>query len=182
MLRATTLLCAAAVVFMVQPSSGAGNEQRWMPIAQALGKTGSEMPGGIYRVGLPRTDLQVTLDGVALKPGFALGSWVAFEPVGKDALVMGDLVLTGDEVEPVMRKLQEGGLEISALHNHLLRASPEPFYMHISGHGNAVTLAHAIHDALVFSKTPLVEASAAARTNALTATRGSGLRSVHGGI
>jgi biotin operon repressor len=120
------------------------------------------MPGGIYRVGMPRTDLHVTLDGVTLKPGFALGSWVAFEPMGRDAMVMGDLVLTEDEIEPVMKKLQDGGLEITALHNHLLRATPATFYMHILGHGDPVALAHGIHEALLLSKTPLGTAPAAA--------------------
>jgi Domain of Unknown Function (DUF1259) len=120
------------------------------------------MPGGVYRVGMPRTDLQVTLDGVSLKPTLALGSWVAFEPMGKDAMVMGDLVLTEDEIEPVMKKLQDGGLEITALHNHLLRAQPATFYMHVLGHGEPVALAHALHDAIALSKTPLGNAPAAA--------------------
>ena len=158
----TTGLAIATVALALQSSPVRSSEQDWAPVAQALGKNGTEMPVGVYRIGLPRTDLKVTLDGVLLKPGFALGSWVAFEPMGKDAMVMGDLVLTQDEIEPVMRKLQEGGLEVTALHNHLLRASPAPFYMHISGHGEAVALAHAIHDALVVSKTPLGNAPAAA--------------------
>src|ERR1700680_3654209 len=96
-------------------------EGDWGQVAQALGKSGSEMPGGVYRVGLPRTDLKVTLDGVELKAGFALGSWLAFEKMGNDAMVMGDLVLTSEEVNPVMKRLEEGGIEITALHNHLLR-------------------------------------------------------------
>jgi biotin operon repressor len=120
------------------------------------------MPGGVYRVGMPRTDLNVTLDGVTLKPTFALGSWVAFEPMGREAMVMGDLVLTEDEIEPVMKKLQDGGLEITALHNHLLRAYPATFYMHVLGHGDPVTLAHALHDAIALSKTPLGNTPAAA--------------------
>ncbi len=150
-----------AVGLAFGPSAGFGSEQQWAPVAQALGKSGTEMPGNVYRVGMPRTDLNVTLDGVRLKAGFALGSWVAFEPMGKEAMVMGDLVLTQDEIEPVMKKLLEGGIEVSALHNHLLRASPLPFYMHISGHGDPVTLAHSIHDALVLSHTPLGNAAAA---------------------
>jgi hypothetical protein len=161
-MKAATAAFAVAVIVFTSNSSAAPAAQDWTPVAEALGKSGTEMPGGIYRIGLPRTDLKVTLDGVLLKPGFALGSWVAFQPMGKDAMVMGDLVLTGDEIEPVMKKLQEGGLEVTALHNHLLRASPEPFYMHISGHGESVALAHAIHDALVLSKTPLGNAPAAA--------------------
>ena len=152
----------AAISLAPAYPAGAANEQQWAPVAQALGKSGTEMPGGVYRIGMPRTDLNVTLDGVALKPGFALGSWVAFEPMGKEAMVMGDLVLTQEEIEPVMKKLLEGGIEVSALHNHLLRASPLPFYMHISGHGEPVALAHAIHDALVLSHTPLGNPAAVA--------------------
>jgi hypothetical protein len=131
------------------------DEALWRPVADALGKAGTEMPGGVYRVGLPRTDLHVTLDGVELKPTFALGSWLAFESMGKTTMVMGDLVLTEDEIEPVMKKLADGGIEITALHNHLLRASPATFYMHVFGRGDAVTLAQSLHDALALSKTPL---------------------------
>jgi hypothetical protein len=105
-------------------------------------------------VGFPRTDLKVSLDGVALRTGFAFGGWVAFLPMDRQVMVMGDLVLTQDEVAPVMRKLEEGGIEISALHNHLLRAEPMTLYMHIQGHGDPVKLASAIHDGLALSKTP----------------------------
>ena len=124
-------------------------------VGEALGKPGSAAPGGIYRVGLPRTDLKVTLDGVELKPGFALGGWLAFEPIGDQAMVMGDLVLTMDEVSPVMKKLAEGGIEVTALHNHLLRNQPLTMYMHVLGHGDPVKLAAVLHNALGESKTPL---------------------------
>src|SRR5690349_20273800 len=116
-------------------------EPDWKAVGQALGKEGAVMPGGVYRVGLPRTDLKVTLDGVDIKAGFALGSWLAFKAMGSDAMVMGDLVLTGDEVNPVMKKLLENGIEITALHNHLLRSEPGTMYMHVSGHGDPATLA-----------------------------------------
>src|ERR1700730_2654522 len=129
---------------------------------EALGKTGSALPGGIYRVGLARTDLKVTLDGVELKAGFALGSWLAFEKRGDNAMVMGDLVLTMDEVSPVMKKLIEGGIEVTALHNHLLRNQPFTMYMHVLGHGDPVKLAAALHAALAESKTPLSAAPTAA--------------------
>ena len=128
---------------------------------EALGKTGSALPGGIYRVGLPRTDLKVTLDGVELKAGFALGSWLAFEKRGDNGMVMGDLVLTMDEVSPVMKKLIEGGIEVTALHNHLLRNQPFTMYMHVLGHGDPVKLAAALHTALAESKTPFTAAPAA---------------------
>ena len=130
-------------------------------VGEALGKTGSAMAGGIYRVGLPRTDLKVTLDGVELKAGFALGSWLAFEKMGDNGMVMGDLVLTMDEVSPVMKKLIEGGIEVTALHNHLLRNQPFTMYMHVLGHGDPVKLAAALHTALAESKTPLTGAPSA---------------------
>jgi biotin operon repressor len=135
-------------------------ESDWNKVADALGKAGTETPSGVYRVGLPRTDLHVTLDGVELKPTLALGSWLAFEPMGGDAMVMGDLVLTEAEIEPVMKKLAEGGIEITALHNHLLRAQPATFYMHVLGHGDPVQLAGALHEGLALSKTPLGNAPA----------------------
>src|SRR5438093_11698605 len=109
----TTLLVAALA------TQALAADPDWNQVAQALGKSGSVQAGGVYRVGFPRTDLKVSLDGVALRPGFALGGWVAFQPMGAEAMVMGDLVLTQDEVNPVMRKLEEGGIEISAVHNHL---------------------------------------------------------------
>ena len=127
----------------------------WARVGEALGKPGTEMPGGVYRIGLPRTDLKVTLDGVDIKPGFALGGWVAFEKMGGQSMVMGDLVLTGDEVSPVMQKLLEGGIQVTALHNHLLRNQPFTMYMHVMGRGDPVKLATVIHDALAASKTPL---------------------------
>jgi hypothetical protein len=112
-------------------------------------------------VGLPRTDLRVTLDGVELKPGFALGSWLAFEKMGEQGMVMGDLVLTMDEVAPVMTKLAAGGIEVTALHNHLLRNQPFTMYMHVQGNGDPVKLATVLHAALAESKTPLTAAPAA---------------------
>ena len=134
----------------------------WDKVADALGRPGTVTPGGIYRVGFPRTDLKVALDGVELKPGFALGGWIAFEPMGDQSMAMGDLVLTETEVSPVMQKLVERGFEITALHNHLLRGSPTTLYMHVLGHGDPVTLAKALHEALSLSKTPLTASSAPA--------------------
>jgi hypothetical protein len=130
-------------------------------VGEALGKTGATAPGGVYRVGLPRTDLKVTLDGVELKPGFALGGWLAFEKMGDQGMAMGDLVLTMDEVAPVMTKLAAGGIEVTALHNHLLRNQPFTMYMHVQGNGDPVKLAAVLHAALAESKTPLSAAPAA---------------------
>jgi hypothetical protein len=168
---------AAAITFMttvlilvahsaprgLQDSAGTKPQQTgaedWKAVAQALGKEGSMQPGDVYKVSLPRSDLRVTADGVQLKPALALGSWVAFKKSGNMTMVMGDLVLTEDEVTPVMTKLQEGGVEQTALHNHVLRESPRVMYMHISAMGDAVKIAKAIHDALALSKTPFTAAS-----------------------
>ena len=163
-LAAVRFACAAILggVLGTAPVVSNAADTDWSKIATALGKSGTEMPGGVYRVGLPRTDLHVTLDGVELKPTLALGSWLAFRPEGNAAMVMGDLVLTETEITPVMTKLAEGGVEITALHNHLLRAQPATFYMHVLGHGDPVKLAAALHDGLALSKTPLVNAPAPA--------------------
>jgi hypothetical protein len=127
----------------------------WKTVEQAMGKTGSLQPGAVFKIGLPRNDLAVTVRGVAINPLLALGSWIAFKKTGKDALVMGDLVLTEDEVGPVMWSLQESGIEQSALHNHVFDESPRVMYMHIHGHGDAEQLAAAIRRALSYTKTPL---------------------------
>jgi hypothetical protein len=154
-------LALTAVLAGVSGLAFAADDGWQARVGEALGKTGSAAPGGIYRVGLPRTDLKVTLDGVELKPGFALGGWLAFAPMGDQAMVMGDLVLTMDEASPVMKKLAEGGIEVTALHNHLLRNQPFTMYMHVLGHGDPVKLAAALHTALAESKTPLSAAAAA---------------------
>jgi hypothetical protein len=133
----------------------------WNAVGQALGKAGSVQPGDVYKVSLPRGDLQVTVDGVQLRPALALGSWVAFKKMsGSDSMVMGDLVLTETEVEPVMLALQQGGIEQTALHNHVLNESPRVMYMHISGRGDSLKLAQTIHAALNLTKTPLGNATA----------------------
>ena len=153
-------LTAAALLAAVSGAAFAADE--WQAqVGEALGKTGTPTPSGIYRVGLPRTDLKVTLDGVELKAGFALGSWLAFEKMGDQGMVMGDLVLTEAEVNPVMTKLTAGGVEVTALHNHLLRNQPFTMYMHVLGHGDPVKLAAVLHTALAESKTPLSAAPAA---------------------
>lgn len=139
--------------------SASAADDNWARVGEALGKTGTEMPGGVYKVGLPRSDLKVTLDGVDIKPGFALGSWLAFEKMGTESMVMGDLVLTSEEVNPVMAKLLAGGIEVTALHNHLLRNQPFTMYMHVLGRGDPVKLATVLHAALAESKTPLAAAA-----------------------
>ncbi|MES0101695.1 DUF1259 domain-containing protein [Mesorhizobium sp. M0019] len=156
-IRWAVLIAAATIV---TPSLAASPD--WSQVGRALGKGGTTLADGVYRVGLPRTDLKVSLDGVSLKPGFALGGWIAFDPMGSQAMVMGDIVLTQNEVNPVMKKLEESGIEITALHNHLLRAEPMTLYMHVSGQGDPVTLATALHAGLALSKTPMESAASGA--------------------
>lgn len=124
-------------------------------ITAALGRPGTALPGNVYRVGLPRADLKVTLDGVVLKPSFALGSYAAFEAIPDKTLVVGDLCLLEPEIEPVMTSLRKDGFEITALHNHLRSESPHVMYMHFLAVGNPVTLAQALRRALVMTGTPM---------------------------
>jgi hypothetical protein len=144
---------AAAILAMLPVAAFAAGDE-WNAVGKALGKTGTEMPGGVYRVGLPRSDLHVTVDGVPLKTSLALGGWLAFRSHGQASMIMGDLVLTADEINPVMKKLAEGGIEITALHNHLLRTEPATYYMHVLGNGDPVKLATALHEGLALSHTP----------------------------
>ncbi|MGB8281218.1 MAG: DUF1259 domain-containing protein [Pseudolabrys sp.] len=132
----------------------------WQQIDATLGRKPA-VSGDVHRYGFPRTDLSVTLDGVAIKPTLALGGWVAFKPAHGGAMIMGDIVLLETEINSVMAKLIEGGLQITAVHNHLLRANPATFYMHVGGHGDPAKMAGVIRDALSLSKTPLVPSTAA---------------------
>ena len=145
----------ATTIILSYPVHGNAPTTTWTSVDQALGRSGTTQPDSVRRYSFPRSDLKVELDGVALKPALALGSWLAFQLVGRDSMVMGDLVLTQDEVSPVMAALLKGGIRITALHNHLLRSSPATMYMHILGQGDAASLAATLHAALALSKTPL---------------------------
>ena len=140
-------------------SSAHAQQVDWQKVDDTLGRKPA-IAGDVRRYGFPRSDLTVTLDSVTIKPALALGGWIAFKPMHDGAMVMGDLVLLETEANPVMAKLIEGGLEITAVHNHLLRASPATFYMHVGGHGDPVKMAGVIHDALALSKTPLAASAA----------------------
>jgi hypothetical protein len=166
MRSAYAIIIAGSVIAATLPASAADID--WAKVDQALGKTGANQPGDLHKYALPRTDLQVTVDGVAIKPAFALGGWLASKPMGAGAMVMGDLVLTGDEINPVMTKLLTGGVGVTAVHNHLLRAQLPTFYMHVNGEGDAVKLAATLHDALTASKTPFGAAPAAASNTPAT--------------
>ena len=151
MMRAVQVLaiCAMATI------GTAANAQDidWKKVDEAVGRTAA-VSGDVHRYGFPRTDLTVTLDGVTIKPALALGGWTAFKPMHGGAMVMGDLVLLETEITPVMTKLLDGGLDITAIHNHILRASPATFYMHVGGHGDPEKMAAVIRSALSASNTP----------------------------
>jgi Domain of Unknown Function (DUF1259) len=138
----------------------------WKKVDEAIGRSAA-VTGDVHRYGFPRTDLTVTLDGVTLRPAFALGGWTAFKPAHGGVMVMGDLVLLETEINPVMAKLLQNGLEVTAIHNHLLRGSPATFYMHVGGHGDPVKVAAALRSALAESKTPLTPPAAAAAPPAI---------------
>src|SRR5206468_581118 len=150
-MKQALLLLTLAGILTSLPADAA--ETDWKKVDVAIGKTGT-ISGEVHRYGLPRSDLKVTLDGVAIKPALALGGWVAFAPMHGEAMVMGDLVLLETEITPVMTKLLNGGLDITAIHNHILRASPATFYMHVGGHGDPVKMATTIRSALSASNTP----------------------------
>jgi len=149
---AVTLVAVAA---LTAPVVARAADPDWKAVEQALGKSGQMQAGDVFRIGMPRTDLTVTVKGVPVKAGFALGSYAAFKQIGDHAMVMGDLVLLDQEIPAVMSGLFAGGLEVTAVHNHLNEMSPHTMYMHYSGHGDAVQMARALRQALSASGTPL---------------------------
>jgi hypothetical protein len=184
------VLTVVLVAFVLSASSSHAAEPDWKAVEQALGKPGQLQPDGVFRIGMPRTDLTVMVKGVTVKPGFALGSYAAFKPVGAHTMVMGDLVLLDQEVPAVMSGLFAGGFEVSAVHNHLNEMSPHTMYMHYSGHGDAVQMARALRQALAPSGTPLGAAASppaspstpALDTKALEAALGRSGRDVGAGV
>jgi hypothetical protein len=165
-MRVMRLITACGIVLSTAAAAEAQGID-WAKIDATLGRAPAGVAGGVHRYGFPRTDLQVTLDGVTIRPAFALGGWIAFQPMGNAAMAMGDLVLFQSEVNPVMAKLLEGGLEVTAVHNHLLRSEPLTFYMHVGGHGDPAKMAETIHNALAVSKTPLTAPAATATPPAI---------------
>jgi len=155
-LRCLTALCVLLLPIIVR-AQGVTSE----PIDQALGRSGQKT-GEVYKVSFPRSDLHVSVHGVAIKPGLALGSWAAFLGTDDKAMVMGDLVLLEAEVNPVVAKLRSSGFEISAVHNHLMEEAPKVLYVHYMAHGPAAQLATSLRAALSVSKTPLEKPASAA--------------------
>ena len=162
----STVLALGVTLGLAAPVAALAADADWKAVEQTLGAPGQLQPGDVFRVGMPRTDLTVTVKGVPVKPGFALGSYAAFKQIGDHAMVMGDLVLLDPEVPAVMSGLFAGGLEVTAVHNHLNDMSPHVMYMHYSGHGDAVQLARALRQALSASGTPLGAARPASAASA----------------
>jgi hypothetical protein len=150
--RAVSLVAVTLIIAAAGPAPAADPD--WKAVEQALGKSGQVQVGDVFRIGMPRTDLTVTVKGVPVKAPFALGSYAAFKQIGNQVMVMGDLVLLDQEVPAVMSGLFAGGLEVTAVHNHLNEMSPHVMYMHYEGHGDAVQLAQALRQALSASGTP----------------------------
>ena len=154
-----SLALFALLPYLALAQSAEQSSSEWKPVESALGRSGKLQPDGAFKFAMPRKDLKVTVAGLTIKPGLALGSWAAFSGSGDNAMIMGDLVLTEDELAPVMAKIQEAGLEVTAVHNHVLHESPRVMYMHIAGHGDAAKLAKGLHDALALTGTPAASAA-----------------------
>ena len=134
---AVSTLCTLGLLLQAQPQA----PMDWKAVDRVLGRSGN-LQGETYRVGFPRNDLHVTVGAVTVRPALALGSWVAFKQTDDTtAMLMGDLVLVESEVGLVIDALQRGGIEQTALHNHLVNESPHVVYLHIGGRGRPVALA-----------------------------------------
>ena len=171
-----------------QAASAPVRQIDWKAVERAMGRTGATQPGDVYRFSMPRNDLAVTVQGVRLKPALALGSWIAFKATNDGAMAMGDLVLKETEVAPVMSRLQEAGIEQTAVHHHVLHETPRVVYMHVHGHGDPVRIADGIRAAVALTSTPAQAPAATAAagdlgidTTQIAATLGHSGR-VNGGV
>src|ERR1700741_525380 len=147
LLRSVVALSWLGVIAGI-PALTSAADPDWKAVEQALGKSGQLQAGDVFRVGMPRTDLNVTVRGVPVKAPFALGSYAAFKQEGDHAMVMGDLVLLDAEGPAVISGIFGNGLDLTAVHNHLNEMSPHVMYIHYEGHGDAVQLAKGLRQAL----------------------------------
>src|SRR6476646_1259930 len=167
-LRCPVTAVAALLVLSSSAVSQTNRSGDWTAVNNAIGRAGTLQPDGVMKYGFPRGDLDVSLDGVKIKPALALGGWVAFKRTGAGrAMVMGDLVLTPDEVQNVIAALEELGVNPSAVHNHLLGESPRIVYVHIAAEGEPVRIAAVIGSAIGKTKTPAAAAASAAAAPAI---------------
>ena len=159
------------VILSATPVFAQSNVQRLNTdgIAKAMGREG-DLTGEMYKVSFPRSDLAVKVNNVAIKPALSLIAWAGFIKSGSTAITYGDLVLLEDEINPVISKLEEGGVEVSALHNHLLHETPRIMYIHFVGRGDEVEMAKGIREALALTKTPLVSSPSRPETKPEIAT------------
>ena len=166
-LAVATLFVLVACSAPQNETSQPNNQQNaaatdWKPVVDVFGFPGDVLPEGVIRFNMPRKDLHVTVGTIEIKPALALGAWAAFRYVGQnDAMVMGDLVLTEEEVAPVMKTLEDGGVEVTALHNHLIGESPRILYIHMGGHGDPVKMARTIKQAIALTKSPIPQGGGA---------------------
>src|SRR5260370_927868 len=182
-MRRTVAILAICGLATTLAGSALAQEIDWKKVDAAFGRTGAAMPGGVQRYSLPRSDLNVSVDGVAIKPALALCGWVAFEPTHDGVMAMGDVVLTesgmnvpaamgsanavnfqptgqgkaaitgdfvvtADEVNPLIRALRAGDIEVTAIHSHMLDEQPRVFFVHFWANDDAVKLAKGIRAAL----------------------------------
>ena len=147
-----------ALLYLALRSGGAvspfADSVNWKAVDSLVGRPSIVQPGDVHRFNFPRSDLHVTVAGVPIKPAFALGGWVAMKAVTGGVVAMGDLVLTEDEITPVITRLQQGGVEQTAIHHHLLRESPRVYYMHVHAQGDPMKIAPTLHDAIALTKAP----------------------------
>jgi hypothetical protein len=163
------ILVVIVAALAVASAAPAGQHQKndidWNAVGQALGIQPTAQSAGVWRIDIPRTDLKVTLPRTdpsspptfQAKPFFVLGGYLVFLPMGSggQVMMMGDVVLTEGEIEAVMLKLEQGGVDIAAIHNHVLWEKPTVMYVHVMVMGDAVQLATAVHNALKLTHTPL---------------------------
>ena len=127
----------------------------WQSVENIFGRKGT-VQGEVLKVSFPRSDLNIRVGNVSIEPPLALTSWIAFKGEGNHSMMMGDLVLLDSEIAPVITKIVANGLEVSAVHNHIVGESPSIKYLHFGGHGDAAILAQAMMAVLSVTGTPLV--------------------------
>ena len=168
-LRVFATILGVGVALTLAAAAPAARQQKatidWTAVGNAFGIQPTAQSSGVWRIDIPRTDLNVQVDAshklglqnFRVRPFFALGGYLVFLPTGSgdQAMMMGDLVLTEDELEPVMLSLEQNGIDVAAIHNHILWEKPTVMYMHLMVTGDAVQLATAVHNALALTHTPL---------------------------